>query len=516
VATGIADAYLGGGAREFFDAHPSDVAHRRALVEKLSRPLTPAVADELERQNSSYAASAARDRNLALLRSGAAAVVTGQQMGLFLGPLYTLYKAASAIRDAEALTAETGRPVVPIFWLQTEDHDVPEIATCELPGAALSVSCGNDNRVSVAHLGLPGDVDARLSELVARVGGLPHAADHLARLQRCYRSGAGWVSSFATVLAELFAAEGLVLIDPRTEPIANAASAVHRRALIDANPIAALLIERATKLSDAGFSPMVHVREHAPLSFFHPVGVDGPRFRLEPTAGGFAEVGGTRTHSRESLLAALERSALSFSSSALLRPLVQDTVLPTVAYVGGPGELAYFAQLSPLYAFFGRPMPLIVPRARFRLIEPRVAATLKELSLTPDTVDSAEVLHSSAAVPRDPEFDARFAAFETALSELAAVAEKAGLSTPARKTRATAGRAAGKLREKYDAARKLRDDPSLQKVRELRAALSPHGAPQERVFGLSWFASLVGERALVERVLASVVPFDGKLRDIYL
>ncbi|HWM86922.1 MAG TPA: bacillithiol biosynthesis BshC, partial [Kofleriaceae bacterium] len=295
------------------------------------------VADVLATQNARLAPSPARDRNLDALRGGAAAVVTGQQVGLFLGPLFTIYKAASAIRDAAALAARRGAPVVPVFWLQTEDHDLPEIASCAVPGQldaprVFALPASPDDRVSLAHLTLPAEVEPCIDELADDLAGHSFTASHIARLRRHYRAGAGWAAAFAGVVGELFADEGLVVMDARDPALGELVRPVHHRALRDAEVISRALELRSEELLAGGARVQVHVRPGAPLAFHHPAGREGPRYRLEPAGGEgdgarFAEVGGSATHSRAELFAALERDPLCFSTSALLRPIVQDTLL---------------------------------------------------------------------------------------------------------------------------------------------------------------------------------------------
>jgi bacillithiol biosynthesis cysteine-adding enzyme BshC len=527
VPGGIADAYRSGRARAFFGGHYAEAADRSDAVARAVRPLAPAVADALEAQNARLAPSAARDAHLRLLRDGAAAVVTGQQMGLFLGPLFTLYKAASAVAVARALAAETGRPVVPVFWLQTEDHDLPEIAVCHVPcpsgePLALRVPASRDDRRSVAHRTLPEDVRTCLAALAAALRSLPAAEPHLARLARHYRPGARWGDAFGGLLAELFADEGLVLVDPRDPALGRAAAPIHRRAIVEADAIAAALLERARALEAAGFATAVHVRAGAPLSFFHPDGPAGPRYRLVPGRGGFAEVGGGRVHEPPAILTALDAEPLCASASALLRPIVQDVLLPTAAYVGGPAEVAYFAQLAPLYAAWELPTPLVVARSSLRILEEKTVRLLARLRLQPDDVARPEDDLLAACVTAAPGVDEEVRAlrqsFDAALDALRPSLEGAGPGMPAAiaKTRATVRIALTRLAERGARARAHRDQRLVGDVRRLQSWLCPGGVPQERFYGLSYFAARYGERSFVERVLAAVSPFDPTPRDLRL
>ena len=514
------EAYAAGGADAFFDGHfarPGDWER----VRRVARPLVPTLADALDAQDARYRRAPARQAHLRALREGAAAVVTGQQVGLFLGPLFALYKAASTIRLARALSEEWSAPVVPVFWLQTEDHDLAEIAVCHVARAGgeplsltLDVPAGS---VSVAHRTLPDGVTEVLAALGAEIGRLPHGEEHLACLARHYRPGAGWGEAFAGVLAELFAEEGLVLIDPRDPALAPLAAPVHRRALVDAQPIARALAERGRALEAGGWTAAVHVRGDAPLSFFHPEGPEGPRIRLE--------AGGSRAHTIAQLLDALERRPATFSTSALLRPILQDTWLPTAAYVGGPGEVAYFAQLAPVYAAFELPMPLVVPRVRLRILEEATRRRLERLHLT--AADACRPFEEALAlategVTHGPEGDviARrlVEAVDRALDDAGPALRNAGegVDRAVAKTRATVARAAGKLGRNYDKARRHRDGDTVDHVRRLQASLLPGGMPQERFFGMASFAARYGQRPFVERVLGAAAPLRTDIEDLAL
>jgi bacillithiol synthase len=416
---------------------------------------------------------------------------------------------------AAALEEASGRPVVPVFWLQTEDHDLPEIAGCGLPGAVVRVPASADDRVSIAHRVLPAEVARCLEELRVELAGLPFAAAHLERLGRHYRPGVAWGQAFAGVLAELFAGEGLVFVDPRDPALAAEARPVHERALLRAGAIAAALP-----------AAPVHVRPGAPLSFYHPGGPEGPRVRLDPAGDDtFIEAGGGRAHTRRELLGELAEDPLRFSTSALLRPILQDTLLPTVAYVGGPAEVAYFAQLPPLYAAYELPMPAILPRARFRIVEPAARRLLGRLGLEPRDAERSE--EELLARCRRPPVGAGLvtpdavserllepfeAAAETLVAELARVAPH--LPRELARARGAVARSVGRLAGKVDRALLHQDRGLVADVRRLRALLHPGGLPQERCYGLPYFAARLGDQELCARILSEVDPFESSLKDL--
>jgi bacillithiol biosynthesis cysteine-adding enzyme BshC len=526
------DAYVSGAAGAFFETHFADPDHRRRVRARV-RPMGAAVAEAVARQNAGLRPCAARAASIQALRAGAPAVVTGQQMGLFLGPLFTIYKAASAVRVARALAEAWGEPVVPVFWLQTEDHDAAEIAHVSVPsrhGAPLrlSVPVSAHERRSVGALPLPEEVAACTAHLREALAGLPHAEAHGARLEACYAAGKTWAGAFAQLLAQVFEGTGLVLVEPRDPALARHAATVHRRALGQATPLADALGERAAALIRAGFELPVHVRPGAPLCFFHPSGGAGPRFRLEGCAEGWREVGGAGLHTTDAVLRALEVDPLCCSASALLRPVIQDTLLPTVAYIGGPGEIAYFAQLAPLYAGLDVPMPLVVPRVRIRLIEAKARAALTRLGVTPadaalelDALLARAHAHAGAdAIPLRPAdlSGDLLRAFSQALDAHAPalLAAGDGMQTAIDKTRRTVEMAVEKLSGRLEKALLHRDGGLVEEARRLQGWLHPDGVPQERLFGYSYFAARYGERPWLERILAAAAPFEARVQDVDL
>lgn len=521
------------------DARTQRVAAARRAAE---RPIAPALLAELLAQQRALPPSAARERSLALLgRPGSAVVVTGQQVGLFLGPLYTVHKAASAIAVAAALERESGVPTVPLFWLQTEDHDFPEIDHCLLPGLGperagvplrLSIAdAGAAPRLPVAERRLGEDVGACVEQLEEALAELPHAGEVMALVRAAYRPGVPLADAFAALLAELFAEHGLLIFNPRRPAVAALLAPLYRTALDGAAGISAVLEERGRQLAAAGFAEQVHVRPGSPLFFVHLPDAHGPRYRIDPVAvgaagaaaeaAGFALVGLPGTLSRAEVRRIADEEPLRCSSSALLRPIAQDLLLPTSAYVGGPGEINYLVQSAAIYHLFDRRPPLFVHRARFRLSDARTRALLAELQLQPADAERprAELLArlaQHAAVPAGveelpspealpAELTADLLARLEALAP-AAIALDPELARALRRTRATVERAASRLARRYQRALLGRAQLHAARLDRLLAVLHPAGMPQERALGVPWFAARVGPRALAAAVVAACEP----------
>ena len=551
VGRSFSSSYLAGDAaaaaflpRDFRQRVVRIAAARQAAERRVDAALLATIAE----QHAVLPASAARDRNLEALAGGrTAVVVSGQQVGLFLGPLYTFYKAATAIAAARVIEHESGVRCVPLFWLQTEDHDFAEIAGSTAAARdgspvrlALPEGAPELQRTSVAHRRLGPEVTGLLDDFAELAGETPAARAVVALLRAHYRPGQSMASAFAGALAAIFADEGLLFLDPRDARVAALAAPIYRRAITDAGAIDGLLARQGQRLRDAGFDCQVALRAGSPLVFFHAHGAAGPRCRLQmgtlkgfpdpPDAGDGAtwrpDAGGASV-STAALLDTLARDPLCFSTSALLRPIVQDALLPTAAYVGGPAELSYFAELDPLYDHFGVSPALAVPRARFRCVEAPARRALDALGLTADDVARPlpELLARTATPATDgaPDadhlrrrIDAEIAPVVGAISDSVVDAEPE-LARAAERTRISVARALRRLTDRYARMRAERDGVTRHRLERLRAALYPDGVPQERVFGWPTLAARIGAaqfKQLVLDRLAEVGPFATALQEL--
>ncbi|MGH9804852.1 MAG: bacillithiol biosynthesis cysteine-adding enzyme BshC [Candidatus Acidiferrales bacterium] len=339
-----------------------------------------AVADVLAVQNGVFGGDEKTQGNIRLLREGrAVAVVTGQQAGLFGGPAYSVYKAMTAIHLAERMTSD-GTGAVPVFWLASEDHDVAEVNHTEFLDAARRPLVLRDT----AHEGTDVPVgqiffDASIEKLRAGAVALwpREIAAEAEEFFSGYAPGNSYAQAFGRLMQRLFAGCGLVVLDPGHEALHALSRPLLRRALEEAAELRELIRQRDRALDKAGYHVQVKLRENATLVFAL---VDGHRVPIRRRGSSFL-LEGRGERSAAELLEWLEREPECFSANVLLRSLVQDSLLPTVAYVAGPAEVAYFAQASALYdKLLGR-MPVIVPRASLTLVEPAVRRLLERYRL---------------------------------------------------------------------------------------------------------------------------------------
>ena len=344
-----------------------------AFAESVPRDLErqSRVAAALEKQNRTWGASEATLQNIQRLREGAYAVVTGQQVGLFGGPLMSLFKIASVLALAKQVQ-QSGVDCVPVFWLATEDHDLDEVNQALFLTHDFKLTPFKANTVGVAGLPVANIRFAEgTNELVAQATNLlgeSLAADYL---RESYAEGETFSNAFAKLYMRIFAAHGLILLDPADPELHRIATpffvdALHRSAELDQ-----AVLERNRELTGAGYHEQVKVtRESTPLFAL----VDGKRVPIHRANGNYAV--GTERLSGEELEKRVAATPENFSANVLLRPVLQDYWLPTLAYIGGPAEIAYFAQAAVVYErLLGRITP-ILPRMSATLIEPRIERLL--------------------------------------------------------------------------------------------------------------------------------------------
>ena len=470
-------------------------------------PHSAALADALHRQSLTFGAGERVLQNVELLRGGARAVVTGQQVGLFGGPLLTLLKAATAVARAKEATSSTGTPHVPIFWLATEDHDLAEVD---------QVSLLSKHAVEVLRLGLHDaanpvggiTIGPAVAEILDQASELLAYAPVCDLLRECYTPEATLGLAFGRFMARLFAAHGLIVMDAAGPEFHALGKSVFRAAIERAPQLEAALLARTQELEAAGYHAQVLVKPGTSMLFLIDAAT-GVRHILRRASDDLWKAG-THSYSTTELLAILEAQPERLSPNALLRPIFQDTILPTAAYIGGPAEIAYFAQSEVLYRnILGRLTP-VLPRFTATLIEPAIAAvmTKDEVSLedvfNAGTVDSLAHRLGARAMPIDEK--RKLAAVGNAMDSeltaltayLAAVDESLGRSALV---------SASKMRYQMNRLRRMAATFEVQKQASLTKHaeammlhLFPGGHPQERVLAGAYFLAQCGD-GLIDRLV---------------
>ena len=464
------------------------------------------LADALRKQCMQFGAGTETLANVEKLRVGARAVVTGQQVALFGGPLLTLLKAATAIARASEASAATGVEHVPIFWLATEDHDLEEVDQVSLLTKTsvekIRVGLRTAVPVEVGGVQLGKGIEEVLEQVSELLGWAPICDD----LREFYTADATLGGAFARLMTKLFAAHGLIVMDAADREFHALGASALRAAIEHAEKLEKALLARGRELEQEGYHAQVLVKESASLLFLID-DVTGERFALRRPSEGVWKAG-SKSYSTEDLLGILESAPERISPNALLRPVFQDSILPTAAYVGGPAEIAYFAQSAVLYErILGRVTP-VLPRLSATLVEPAIGEVMAkhEVSL-PDAVTTSEALAQRLGARAMPiESKRKLASVGNAMDvELSALTEYlAGMDASLGRAAAVSG---SKMRYQMNRLRRMAATFELQKETSLRKHadaltlnLFPEAHPQERLVGGVWFLARVGE-GLIDRLV---------------
>jgi bacillithiol synthase len=444
------------------------------------------------------------------------AVVTGQQAGAFGGPMFTLLKAVTSIQLARRAERTLGSPVVPIFWVDAEDHDWEEIASCTVLDAqaqprtvTLSPPDGAGEK-PVAALRLDDRVLASLAELEAALARTEFTEWVLAGLRAGYQPGANMAEAFATWLEWLLGAHGLIVFDSSDPAVKPLLAEVFRREVTTAGQTAALAAKAGEALDARGHAPQVVPQADSVSLFF----VDGSRRPIRRQGSDF--VAGEQSFSAGDLAAEAVSTPHRFSPNVLLRPIVQDTLFPTICYVAGPSELAYLGQLRDVYAHFDLPMPLIHPRATATIAD---SATLRFLQKYDVPIEDLQA-QDEAALNRllqsqlPPAVDAALSEAETAARRAmqqvidAVTTVDPTLVGAANTTRGKIEHELRALQGKVIQAVKKRDETLRRQFTRAQAQSFPQGHPQERTLAVVSLLNLYGP-ALVDRLLEELPTDPG-------
>lgn len=501
--------------RAFYAGPPDDDASWRAALEarRGSRLDTTGVATivttQLERRGAPDPARAAAAK---LGNEATVAIVTGQQAGLFGGPLFTLFKALTAIALARHVTSTYGVEAVPVFWIDAEDHDVDEVRACsvldkdlQLRSIAIDLP---DTGQPVSSLRLPDTTAAALQALREALAPTEFTDPLFDTLTAVYASGQSMVGAFASWLDATLGRHGLVVFDgsdPAAKPLVQR---VFNLEVSSAGETSRLAAAAGAQLAAEGYHAQVSPSEDA-VALFE---LNGGRRPIKQRDGGFAL--GEAITTPDELLARIRDHPEGFSPNVLLRPIVQDTLFPTVAYVTGPNELAYLGQLRTTYGRFGVPMPLLYPRLTATLLDRASMKFLQRQSLELEALQAQDdsLLNRLISAQLPPEVDAALTAAEgqvaDTLDAIAALvpAVDPTLAGATRTTRERMQRDLRTLRNKIVQAAKRRDDTLRRQFTRARAQAFPDGNPQERAVGFVYFLNRYGP-GLVDQLLDQL-PLD--------
>ena len=373
--------------------YPSAVRFHHELAQRVPEVLSAyrvdreKVCDALAAMNQRWGAGEATLENIRLLREpDCIAVVSGQQAGLFTGPLYTIYKALSAVKLAGCLRQRNTK-AVPVFWIAAEDHDFEEVAKAEFIGrdcqwksVEVSTAIHQEGR-PVGHVQLNESIDAVVEELFDLLPNSEFAADMKALVKNAWQPGRGYVESFGIMMTSLLGRHGLIFLDPLDPELKRLAAPLYSEAARRAPEIASALEKRSSELESSGYHAQVLATANSFPLFLHDE--EGRRHAVVRVESGKYKTKEKETeYSAEELAKLAEEAPERFSPNVTLRAVVQDYLLPTIAYYGGAAEIAYFAQTAEVYRLLDRPATPILPRSSLTMIERHTGRVLERYGLT--------------------------------------------------------------------------------------------------------------------------------------
>jgi bacillithiol biosynthesis cysteine-adding enzyme BshC len=376
--------------REFY---PETVRFHHELPARAPRVLAAhqtdrnSLCDALQDMNAAWGAGEETLKNIQRLREAdCLAVVSGQQAGLFSGPLYTIYKALSAVKLAGCLTQRNTK-AVPVFWIATEDHDFPEVAKaefigrdCKLAHVEVSPELHREGQ-PVGRVVIDNSIDDVVTQLLELLPSSEFSADLETLVRDAWRPGRSYGEAFARMMTSLLGHHGLVLLDPLDQRLKALAAPLYAKAALRAREIATAIEVRSRRLVEVGYHAQVTPSENSFPLFIHDSA--GARHALTRTDDGrYATKDGDKAYTVEEIANLALTHPEQFSPNVTLRAVVQDYLLPTIAYHGGSAEIAYFAQTAEVYRLLERPITPILPRSSLTMIERHTGRVLERYGLT--------------------------------------------------------------------------------------------------------------------------------------
>jgi len=455
-----------------------------------------------------HAPAASRESAARLADAATRVVITGQQAGLFGGPLFTLLKAITTMKLAAKVSLEHRVPVVPVFWIDAEDHDWPEVSGCTVldselaPNAVRLADLPGAGSQPIARLTLNDAIHPALDQLNTALPESEFKDELMTALRAAYVPGRSMAAAFGVWLEHVLGPHGLVVYDSSDPASKMLARDVFVKELSQPGQTARIAAKAGEALVSKGYHAQATLAEGT-VSVFHlnaeraPIRIDGQNATVGDHAMPLAQlVDEARNHPDH------------FSPNVLLRPLVQDTVFPTICYVAGPNELAYLGQLKDIYANFGIPMPLFYQRGTATLAD---SATLRfltkyDLPITALRAQDESALNQLLESQLPPTVEQSLTSLSSLVeAQMAAVAAAVPQIDPTLEgaVKSTLGKMQHEvqaLHNKVIQAAKRRDDTLRRQFQRAQALTFPQGHPQEREVGFVWFLNRYGP-ALVDRLM---------------
>ncbi|MCA1053412.1 bacillithiol biosynthesis cysteine-adding enzyme BshC [Rossellomorea aquimaris] len=466
------------------------------------------------------------EESLHKLRGGAVTVVAGQQAGLLTGPLYTIHKIISIIKLARQQEEALNHPVVPVFWIAGEDHDYQEVNHIFLENNGRMEKIGYPERVIEKKMtsDIPFDkavMKGWINDILQTLGETEHTNDLLFHLNKMVDEEDDIVRFFAHFVMHLFKDTGLLVVDSAYPPLRKLEKSRFHNLIENSEHITNAVLQQQEEIRNHGFSTQLELTKQAANIF---VSLKDERELLEREGTMFKAKSSGEAFSSEELLMVLEQKPEAFSNNVVTRPMMQEWLFPTLAFIGGPGEIAYWGELKKAFEHVGLNIPPVVPRLNITLVEREVGKKLEHLDLS-----LLGVLMEGVSIQRErywnsikvPSLEDNIDQLEQLLKEryvsIRNSAEEigGGLNQIIDKNLSIHLQQFEFLRNRADKALKARHDKTFSDFTKVENSLIPNGGPQERTWNALYFLNKYGV-GFIHDLLSLPMEFDGTHKAVYV
>lgn len=493
---------------EYYKYNFRDREHYKKIFKNIAEAESPArknLKPILEKQHSDFSISAKTKKNIELFsKDNTLAVVTGQQLGILGGPLYTFYKIITAIKLSNYLNERYDDfNFVPVFWLEGDDHDFNEVRTISVIDSENNIkSIGykeeidpEEAKVSVGTIEFDETIDSFFNSLTEILRDTEFKTPLIDELKSIYKPGESFASAFRKLIHSIFDEHGLVILNPREKEVKELLKPVFRKEITDFREHTEKLVHVSAKLEEV-YHAQVKVK---PVNLF--LSTEDGRYSIEPVENEYKLKRKRKSFSQEEILNLVETEPERFSPNVLLRPICQDFILPTAFYIGGPSEIAYFAQATPLYDFYKIPTPIIYPRSSATIFEANINKILDKYNVSINDIFfgveelKKKVIHSLSETQVDD-------IFETAENEIELTFDRLReklfdldktIADTSKKYRSKISNALSELKGKAEQAQNEKFEVTLRQLDRACTILFPSENLQERVINYTYFTDKYGK-----------------------
>ncbi|NHM29692.1 bacillithiol biosynthesis cysteine-adding enzyme BshC [Neobacillus terrae] len=508
----------------------SDYKNRLKELENRTFP-RKVLGEHIEAYMSRFPSSPAVKSSIEKLKQeNSAVIIGGQQAGILTGPLYTIHKVISIIKMAEQKETELGIPVVPVFWIAGEDHDFQEVNHVFVPVGQKADKWIYPERVLQKKMVSDITIDEEIclswaQNLIKNFGETDHTNSILEMLEDSLKQSESFTDFFATVIMEFYKDYGLLIIDSANPNLREIEKEFFEKQINHHDSITVSLLEQQREISKKGFSLTLEATENAANIFYYePMLQERILLEYDRTQDRFIGKNGVLSFSKKELIRVLADSPERLSNNVVTRPLMQDFLFPTLGFIAGPGEIAYWAELKKVFEHFEIKMPPIIPRLNITLLDRSVETDIEELEL-----ELAEVLQFGTSSKKDAflesikdkEVEELFTSARDQLTrQYLRIEEKTGqldkgLLPLLKKNKDLLIKQISFMEGRLERSVKMQHETVLEKFSRIDLALRPEGSPQERIWNIFWFINKYG-LDFVHSLMELSYEFDGNHKVIKL